>query len=177
MRKFYLILALLMFALTSSAQTSYEGKMEFDIPEVDITASLLPAKDHDSLADALGEIEGIESVYISKAMLAMAGEMGGKMPLAKGDMDKLQCIYIFNADDEGLAQKVKKVAESYMKSHKYEKLMEQKEGNEMMNIHKKEVDKDLREFVLLTSEENETSVIIIIGNISPDDLKNMKVGK
>ena len=64
-----------------------------------------------------------------------------------------------------------------MKSHKYEKLMEQKEGNEMMNIHKKEVDKDLREFVLLTSEENETSVIIIIGNISPDDLKNMKVGK
>ena len=55
MRKFYLILALLMSALTSSAQTSYEGKMEFDIPEVDITASLLPAKDHDSLADALGE--------------------------------------------------------------------------------------------------------------------------
>ena len=54
MRKFYLILALLMSALTSSAQTSYEGKMEFDIPEVDITASLLPAKDHDSLADALG---------------------------------------------------------------------------------------------------------------------------
>ena len=55
--------------------------------------------------------------------------------------------------------------------------MEQKEGNEMMNIHMKEVGKDLREFVLLTSEENETSVIIIIGNISPDDLKNMKVGK
>ena len=81
MRKFYLILALLMSALTSSAQTSYEGKMEFDIPEVDITASLLPAKDHDSLADALGEIEGIESVYISKAMLAMAST--SSMPMMK----------------------------------------------------------------------------------------------
>ncbi|MGM9686274.1 MAG: DUF4252 domain-containing protein [Bacteroidaceae bacterium] len=177
MRKFYLILALLMSALTSSAQTSYEGKMEFDIPEVGITASLLSAKAHASLADALGEIEGIESVYISKDMLTMAGGKGGKMPLAIGGLDKLQCIYYFYADDEGLAKKVKKVAKSYMKSHKYEKIMEQKEGNEMMNIHKKEVDKGLREFVLLTSEETETSVIIYIGNISFDDLKNMKVVK
>ena len=176
MKRMYLIIAMMSAMLTTNAQASLERRMEYDIPAVEITADLLDAKDYESLADALGEIKGIESVYISKSMLALAGSMGGKLPLSKGDFDKLDCIYIFNAESKtGQSQKVKTVAGNYMKSHKYEKLMEQKLDDEMMSIHVKENGGGIREYVLLTCERDEASVIIMVGNIKSDDfLKNIK---
>ena len=177
MRKFYLILALLMSALTSSAQTSYEGKMEFDIPEVDITASLLPAKDHDSLADALGEIEGIESVYISKAMLSAISGRLNNMPSmpnvnAQALVNKLSCIQLIHAEKNNMRTKLKSEVKGIVKKDKYDLLMQVKEDSNKADIYQN-VGPQQSAVVMLVEENDGVTAVVFSGKFTTEDVMKM----
>ena len=147
--------------------------MEGNVPEVEILGHY--EKGTPTLAERLGQIKGITSVYVSKAMMGMAGGMGGKIP--KSMVGKLDKINIFSTEDSGKSKELRSVAETFMKVNNYEVMMEvNDEGDDYMCIRMKELRKDCREFVLLTeSDGGDVSVIILTGNISEKDLEGLNM--
>jgi len=168
-----IIMAMLVAMLTITPHSACaQGRMmEGNVPEVEILGHFEKAAP--TLAERLGQIKGITSVYVSKAMMGLAGSMGTGIP--KGMAGKLEKIHIFSAEEDGKSKELRSTAEKFMKENNYEVVMEVKdEGEDYMCIRMKELRKDCREFVLLSTDaEGEVSVIILTGNISEKDLEGL----
>lgn len=166
-------MAVAMFAMTPHSARAQGRMMEGNVPEVEILGHFEKAAP--TLAERLGQIKGITSVYVSKAMMGLAGGMGAGIP--KGMTGKLEKIHIFSAEDDGKSKELRGTAEKFMKENNYEVVMEvTDEGGDYMCIRMKELRKDCREYVLLTvGDDGETSVIILTGNISEKDLEGLNM--
>ena len=174
MKKFIILaMTIAIYALSTQDSCAQHRMMEGNIPEVEILGHYEAGSP--SLAERLGQIKGITSVYVSKAMMGLAGGMGGKIP--KSMAGKLEKINIFNAEDSGKSKELRTTAEKYMKENNYEVMMEvNDQGDDYMCIRMKELRKDCNEFVLLTEDGGgEVSVIILTGNITEKDLEGMKM--
>ena len=158
-----LAMTVAIYALSTQDSCAQHRMMEGNIPEVEILGHYEAGSP--SLAERLGQIKGITSVYVSKAMMGLAGGMGGKIP--KSMAGKLEKINIFNAEDSGKSKELRSTAEKFMKDNNYEVMMEvNDEDDDYMCIRMKEPRKDCKEIVLLTeTEEGEVSVIILTGNV------------
>ena len=168
-----LAMTVAIYALSTQDSCAQHRMMEGNIPEVEILGHYEAGSP--SLAERLGQIKGITSVYVSKAMMGLAGGMGGKIP--KSMAGKLEKINIFNAEDSGKSKELRSTAEKFMKDNNYEVMMEvNDEDDDYMCIRMKELRKDCNEFVLLTEDEDgEVSVIILTGNITEKDLEGMRM--
>lgn len=120
----------------------------------------------------LSKIEGVESVYISKFMLSMTGGKVMEMDIPLSPK-KLDGIYIYNAGKENSKEKAHKTAMKIIKKGKYETLMEANEEDEQAHIYFKKGEKGKNEFVIMSAEPNEFNLIVIIGNITGEDLNGM----
>ena len=155
-----LAMTVAIYLLSTQEGCAQYRMMEGNVPEVEILGHFDSGST--TLAEKLGQIKGINSVYVSKAMMGMAGNMGGKIP---GSMvGKLEKINIFNTEDSDKSKELRSTAEKFMKENNYEVMMEvNDEGADYMCIRMKELRKDYNEFVLLTeTEEGEVSVIILL---------------
>lgn len=168
-----LAMAVAIFAISAQTVCAQGMMMEGNVPEVEILGHY--EKDTPTLAERLGQIKGITSVYVSKAMMGMASGMGAGIP--KSMTGKLEKIHIFSAENGDKSKELRSTAEKFMKENNYEVVMEVKdEGEGYMCIRMKELRKDCREFVLLSTDaEGEVSVIILTGNISEKDLEGMNM--
>ena len=170
-----LAMTVAIYALSTQDSCAQHRMMEGNIPEVEILGHYEAGSP--SLAERLGQIKGITSVYVSKAMMGLAGGRlaGGKIP--KSMAGKLEKINIFNAEDSGKSKELRSAAEKYMKENNYEVMMEvNDEYDDYMCIRMKELLKDCNEFVLLTEGgDGEVSVIILTGNITEKDLEGMNM--
>mgnify|MGYP002624924905 FL=1 len=130
----------------------------------------------EGLAKELSGLKGITSVFISKSMLALAGNMRGKVPVSKESLKKLDGIYIFSAEEETYAAHIKSISQKVLEKKDYELLMNADENGEHMSIHQRKVKEGLNEFVLFNhNDEGETNVIIILGDITAKDLEGLKM--
>lgn len=129
----------------------------------------------EGLAKELSGLKGITSVFISKSMLGLAGNMGGKVPISKEAMKKLDGIYIFSAEEETYAAHIKSISQKVLEKKDYELLMNADEDGEHMGIYQRKVKKGQNEFVLFNyNEEGEANVIIILGDITTQDLEGLR---
>lgn len=166
-----LAMTVAIYLLSTQACCAQGRMMEGNVPEVEILGHFDSGST--TLAEKLGQIKGINSVYVSKAMMGMAGSMGGKIP--KSMAGKLEKINIFNTEDAAKSKELRSTAEKFMKENNYEVMMEvNDEGDDYMCIRMKELRKDCKEVVLLTETDGgEVSVIILTGNISEKDLEGL----
>lgn len=128
------------------------------------------------LASELGEYRGFSSVYISKAMLRMFGSSGkidGIGKVSPKAINNLDGIYIFSADESSYIGQLKSVTKKHVDKDKYELLMQNKDGEDFSNIYMREEKKGKRELVLFAGGEDEVSVIILIGDISLEDIQEI----
>ena len=172
--KKYLFTALLA-ALMIVASANAQEIMTFAPEEIE-TASA-DNGGPDGLAKELSGLKGITSVFISKSMLGLAGNMGGKVPVSKESLKKLDGIYIFSAEDETYAAHIKSISQKVLEKKDYELLMNADEDSEHMSIYQRKVKKGQNEFVLFNyNEEGEANVIIILGDITTKDLEGLRKG-
>lgn len=115
--------------------------------------------------------DGISVVNISKSMLGlMSGSASGNKKI-KDMANKLERIRILTCENNKLIGKVKKDAMEYVGKKGYEELMSSQDGDEMVYILQHSLGGNNFEYVVLSIDKKEVSVINIIGHLTIDEIK------
>lgn len=144
-RKMIVLVTAIIIAMTAQAQSPFFKKCE--------------------------NVKGVTTVYISKAMLKMAGNIEGLGVSDKSLLSqKIDNVQIVNSENsEGRAYLDKHLG---MISHEkgYEILMKINEDDENVTIYRQELDKKKSRFVVITKEPDEISVVTIEGAMTIEDV-------
>ena len=122
----------------------------------------------DQLFTKYEEVKGVETVFISKALLSVAA--GSKI----GDLDirkvakKLEQVRILSVEKASLVKTIQ--AEALAIYKRDEELTRMSEGDEKTVIYVRPRGKN-KEFVLLHTEKDELDIISLIGNLTMEELK------
>lgn len=130
----------------------------------------------DSYFDKYADMEGISSVYISKAMLNLMPNMKAEGINIGEVAGKLDNIQILSTEKPGLIESLKKETAHISKNNGYEELMRINDEGERTTIFLKQKKDGKKEFVLINSEKDEFTIIIITGNLTLQEIQNM-IGK
>lgn len=123
--------------------------------------------------DRFGDMDGVSSVYISKTMIRLLPKLEVNNKDLKRIANKIDGIQILNADDPEPARKLKEGALDIIRKQKYESLMEMKEDGQRTTIYLSDLGKGRSAFVLLSTDGDETSLIVITGTLSVEDIKSI----
>lgn len=130
----------------------------------------------DSFFDKFADMEGVTSVYISKAMLSL-------MPNRKAEginigevASKLNNIRILSCDNPRIITKLKEETAFINPKNGYEELMRINDEGEKTVVYLKQDKTGEKEIVLVCQEKNELSIIAITGNLTLQEIQGI-VGK
>ncbi len=115
-------------------------------------------------------IPGITTVYVSKAMISLAGDLN----IESDNMDfnsiasKIDGLWVITADDD--KAKILKSKAKVFSSKEYEKLVSVREDDETVDILMRSLGKDKNECVIKAFESDEATVVIIKGSFTLQDI-------
>lgn len=124
--------------------------------------------------DRFVDMDGVTSVYVSKAMFDMMTDMQpGGLDL-KGIINKLESMQVLSSEKSSVIEKMKNTARHALtRSNGYETLVRIHDNGEDTDIYQKKHSDKLNEFIVVTQEKKEFTVILITGRLDRDDLKGM----
>ena len=140
-----------------------------------LTLSTLFCQAQQSFFDKYAEMDGVSSVYITKSMLKMFPSMSGKINgVDVGNLaSKLENIQILSADDSNIIEQLRKDTKHINSKNGYEELIRVRDDGDKTTIYFKEKKKN-SEFILITDEGNEFTIVSIIGgDLTLKDIQEM----
>ena len=140
-----------------------------------LTLSTLFCQAQQSFFDKYAEMDGVSSVYITKSMLKMFPSMSGKINgVDVGNLaSKLENIQILSADDSNIIEQLRKDTKHINSKNGYEELIRVRDDGDKTTIYFKEKKKN-SEFILITDEGNEFTIVSIIGgDLTLKDIQDM----
>lgn len=126
-----------------------------------------------SFFDKFADMDGVTSVYISKAMLGMMPNMKAEGINIGEVAGKLEYIQILTCEKAALIPKIKKEVEYIHPRNGYEELMRVNNGGDKTTIYLKKNKSGKKEFVLLNDEKNEFTVVVITGNLTLQEIQGI----
>ena len=128
-----------------------------------------------SFFDKYAEMDGVSSVYITKSMLNMFPNMSGKINgVNVGNIaSRLDNIQILSSDEAPIIEQLRKETKDINTKNGYEELMRVREDGEKTTIYFKELKKGNSEFVLITDEKDEFTIISIIGDLTLKEIQEI----
>lgn len=126
-----------------------------------------------SCFDKYADLDGVTSVYISKAMLSLMPDMQTEGINIGEVAGKLDYIQILSTEKPETIEKLKKEAECINPKNGYKELMRINDNGEKITIYIKQNQKEQNEFVLLNSEEKAFTVIVMTGNLSLEEIRHI----
>ena len=124
-----------------------------------------------ALFDKYESSKGVETVFISKAMLSFAGSIGGIDKDIARVANKLDEVRILSCEKPAKARAIVSEARAIY-SKGYTELMRLNDDGEKVTIYQKPVGKK-HEYVLLSVERDEVDIINLVGTLTPEDLKRI----
>lgn len=139
-----------------------------------LTLGALFCQAQQSIFDKYAEMDGVTSVYITKSMLKMFPSMSGTINgVDVGNLaSKLENIQILSADDSNIIEQLRKETKYINTKNGYEELMRVRDDGDKTTIYFKERKKN-SEFILMTDESDEFTIISIIGDLTLKDIQEM----
>ena len=140
-----------------------------------LTLSTFICQAQQSFFDKYAEMDGVSSVYITKSMLKMFPSMSGKINgVDVGNLaSKLENIQILSADEPNIIEQLRKDTKHISTKNGYEELMRVRDDGDKTTIYFKEKKKN-SEFILITDEGNEFTIVSIIGgDLTLKDIQEM----
>ncbi len=140
-----------------------------------LTLSTFICQAQQSFFDKYAEMDGVSSVYITKSMLKMFPSMSGKINgVDVGNLaSKLENIQILSADEPNIIEQLRKDTKHISTKNGYEELMRIRDDGDKTTIYFKEKKKN-SEFILITDEGNEFTIVSIIGgDLTLKDIQDM----
>lgn len=120
----------------------------------------------------------LETVYIGKAMLQMVKTPGLKVN--NMDFNKMiniiDNIQVISAENEAGVKKLNELISKYINPQSYEIMLETTDKDDEVVMYTKMLKNNLHEYLIITTEPNEKTVIIITGELTPNDMIDAKNG-
>lgn len=154
MKRFFILAAMLLVTISSFAQ---DGK---------------------SIYQKYSDSENISAVYVSPAMFKMIGKLPD-IELNDGEVNfypiikSLTELYIINSENAGINAQLYADVEKFIKSGKYELLMEVKDSGQTVRMYTVGNDVTVNSFVMIAKDGGETTFICIDGNMNRSDLEKL----
>lgn len=150
----------------------------FHLSRVVITLIILltsvRALGQDNLFHRFENEKGVSTVYISPAMFKLMPKMNTGKRNISSIASKLTHLQILECERPSLFADIKKTATDYYVKNKYEVVMTVKDEDDHVVIYLKPLGKGQNEFVLISEEKAELSIINIVGAISLNDIKELE---
>lgn len=127
----------------------------------------------ESFFDKYADMEGVTSVYISKTMLSMMPDMQVNNANIGEIASKLDNIQILSCENKEIADKLRKETAHISTRNGYEELMRVRDKGEKVNIYLKKNKDGKKEFVLLSDEPEEFTIILITGNLTLEEIQGI----
>lgn len=131
----------------------------------------------ESFFDKYADMEGVTSVYISKAMLSLMLSLMPDMKTEEiyiGELaSKLDNIQILNCEKASVTAQIKKDISYISPKNGYQELIRINDEGEKVTIFQKQNKGKQKEFVLLCEEQNELTIIIITGNLTLQEIQSI----
>lgn len=124
-----------------------------------------------ALFDKYESSKGVETVFISKAMLSFAGSIGGIDKDIVRVANKLDEVRILSCEKPAKARAIVSEARAIY-SKGYTELMRLNDDGEKVTIYQKPVGKK-HEYVLLSVERDEVDIINLVGTLTLEELKRI----
>ena len=120
-----------------------------------------------------GNVKGITSVYVSKALLGMMPNVKSNGMNLSAVASKLDNIQILNSETKAAANTLKKECRQIITKGNYTKLMDVNGKGESTGIYMKEFQGGKKQYILLNTDSEDTSVIVLTGQLTLQDIKNV----
>ena len=127
----------------------------------------------ESFFDKYADMEGVTSVYISKAMLSLMPDMKTEEIYIGELASKLDNIQILNCEKASVTAQIKKDISYISPKNGYEELMRINDEGEKTIIYLKRNKNKEKEFVLMSQEKNEFTIIAITGNLTLQEIQGI----
>ena len=127
----------------------------------------------ENLFDRFSEMEGVTSVYVSKAMFNMMSDIKVDGLQLEGIGQKLESLQVLNSEKAPVIQKLREAVTGFTPKHGYESLARVRDDGEKVDILLKKHSNGINEFVVLADEPKEFTLIVITGRMSLQDIQNI----
>lgn len=127
----------------------------------------------ENLFDRFSEMEGVTSVYVSKAMFSMMSDIKVDGLQLEGIGQKLESLQVLNSEKAPVIQKLREAVTGFTPKHGYESLVRVRDDGEKVDILLKKHSNGINEFVVLADEPKEFTLIVITGRMSMQDIQNI----
>ena len=128
-----------------------------------------------SFFDKYAEMDGVTSVYITKSMLSLfpKGQTNVNGVNIGNIANRLDNIQILSSDEPSIVTKLRKETADINTKNGYEELMRIREDGEKTTIYFRDKKNEKKEFVLLTDEKNELTIISIVGDLTLEEIQGI----
>lgn len=135
-----------------------------------------PKKD---LFERLGSNKNITTVYISKTMLNMASSFAPDMGniKTKDISKKLEQLEIYTSDTKDACRIMKDEVATFSRNKNYEVLMRIKDGFDDVTFYGVKDGNAFKEMIMITMEDDECSIIRMVGTFTAEDVKKVAANK
>ena len=136
------------------------------------------AQDGKSIYQKYSDSEDISAVYVSPAMFKLIGKLPD-IEMNSGEVNfypiikSLTGLYIINSSNKNINAQLYADVEKFIKSGRYELLMEAKDSGEAVRMYTVGNDTVVNSFVMVARDGDETTFICIDGNMNRTDLEKM----
>lgn len=136
------------------------------------------AQDGKSIYQKYSDSEDISAVYVSPAMFKLIGRLPD-IEMNSGEVNfypiikSLTGLYIINSSNKNINAQLYADVEKFIKSGRYELLMEAKDSGEAVRMYTVGNDAVVNSFVMVAKDGEETTFICIDGNMNRTDLEKM----
>ena len=140
------------------------------------------AQNGKSIYQKYSDAEKVSAVYVSPAMFRMIGripdlEMGDDNVNLSPVIRALTGLYILNSENPDINGNLRADAERFIKSGKYELLMEAKDSGETIRMYTVGNDRMIEGFVMLAAEPNEVTFICLDGQMPRKEFEELLARK
>lgn len=141
--------------------------------------AILSAAAQDEMFQKLGNEKNISVVYISKALLELAGNMNIGSENIQSLAGKLTMLEIYTSEDVNSIKLMKNEAEKLLNDgSELTTLMKAKDGDQNVTfVGKKSKDGNISELLMISDEKSEFSIIRLVGNFTMKDIEKISGGK
>lgn len=137
---------------------------------------LLPATGiyaQEAFAKKIGSIKNVSAISISKTMLSLMPNIKTGNNNLGNVARKLDRLEILDSEDRRAAALLKQRCLQVIQKEGFETLMTIDENGEQSDIYMKESGKGKNQYVLISTGKSETSVIVLTGNVTLKEIKNV----
>ena len=136
------------------------------------------AQNGKSIYQKYSDADNVSAVYVSPAMFRLIGRIPD-MDMGDGNVNlspvirSLTGLYILNSENPTINGNLRNDAEHFIKSGKYELLMEAKDSGETIRMYTVGNDKLIEGFVMLAAELDEVTFICLDGQMPRKDFEEL----